>query len=223
MRINVGIRRRLAPLMDGNRRKIELMNILLMSMPGTPIIYYGDEIGMGDNIFLGDRNGVRTPMQWNGSWNSGFSEADVAALYHPVVVDPPHGYHNVNVMAAERSDGSLLRWMRRLIDVRKRSKAFGRGTLEFLQTNNRRVLAFLRQHEDETVLVACNLARSAEHAELDLRRFQGCVPVEMWSGRPFPAVGARPYFLTFGTHGYYWFRLTSAEHPADGEGGGGSA
>jgi maltose alpha-D-glucosyltransferase/alpha-amylase len=218
MRINVGIRRRLATLMDGNRRKIELMNILLMSMPGTPIVYYGDEIGMGDNIFLGDRNGVRTPMQWNGSWNSGFSEADAAALYHPVIVDPPYGYHNVNVMAAERSDGSLLRWTRRLIDVRKRSKAFGRGTLEFLQTNNRRVLAFLRRYEGETVLVTCNLARSAEHAELDLRRFAGCVPVEMWSGRPFPAVGELPYFLTFGTHGYYWFRLTSAEQDAAGAG-----
>jgi maltose alpha-D-glucosyltransferase / alpha-amylase len=214
MRINVGIRRRLAPLMDNNRRKIELMNTMLMSMPGTPIIYYGDEIGMGDNVFLGDRNGVRTPMQWNGSWNSGFSEADSAALYHPVVVDPPYGYHNINVLASERTEASLLRWMRRLIDVRKRSKAFGRGSLEFLPAENRKVLVYLRRHEADTVLIACNLAKSAEHVELDLSRFAGCVPVEMWSGRPFPPVGDLPYFLTFNPYGYYWFRLSRAEEVA---------
>ncbi|MDF1504661.1 maltose alpha-D-glucosyltransferase [Roseisolibacter sp. H3M3-2] len=213
MRINVGIRRRLAPLMGGARRKIELMNTLLMSMPGTPIVYYGDEIGMGDNVFLGDRNGVRTPMQWNGSWNSGFSEADQAALYSPPIVDPPYGYQGVNVMAAERSDASLLRWMRRLIAVRKTSHAFGRGRIEFLHPANRRILVFLREYEGETVLVACNLSWTSEPVELDLSRFEGYTPVEMWSDRPFPTIGSLPYLLTFGPHGYYWFRLT---RPSDG-------
>jgi maltose alpha-D-glucosyltransferase/alpha-amylase len=211
MRINVGIRRRLAPLMDNGRRRIELMNTMLMSMPGTPILYYGDEIGMGDNIFLGDRNGVRTPMQWNGSWNSGFSEADSQALYSPLIVDPPYGYQGVNVMAQERTATSLLRWMRRLIAVRKKSRAFGRGRIEFLQPENRKALVFLREYEDEIVLVACNLGRSAEPVELDLSRFEGYVPVELWSDRPFPAIGALPYFLTFGPYGYYWFRLTKPE------------
>jgi maltose alpha-D-glucosyltransferase/alpha-amylase len=208
MRINVGIRRRLAPLMDNARRRIELMNTLLMSMPGTPIIYYGDEIGMGDNVFLGDRNGVRTPMQWNGSWNSGFSEADSAALYAPLIVDPPYGYQGVNVMASERTGSSLLRWMRRLIAVRKSSRAFGRGRIEFLHPENRKILVFLREYEGDTVLVACNLSESAEPVELDLRRFAGCTPIEMWNDRPFPAIGELPYFLTFGPHAYYWFRLS---------------
>ncbi len=209
-RINVGIRHRLAPLMDGDRRRIELMNTLLMSMPGTPILYYGDEIGMGDNVFLGDRNGVRTPMQWNGSWNAGFSEADAAALYSPIIVDPPYGYQGVNVMASERTDSSLLRWMRRLIAVRRSSRAFGRGRLEFVPTDNKKILVFLRQYEGDTVLVACNLGRSAESAELDLARFRDCRPIELWSGRPFPAMGELPYVLTFGPYGYYWFRLESA-------------
>jgi maltose alpha-D-glucosyltransferase/alpha-amylase len=211
MRINVGIRRRLAPLLDNGRRRIELMNALLMSMPGTPIVYYGDEIGMGDNVYLGDRNGVRTPMQWNGSWNSGFSEADAAALYSPIVVDPPYGYQAVNVMAQERTNTSLLRWMRRLIKVRHTSRAFGRGSIEFLLPPNQRILAFLRSYEDELILVACNLAGSAEPAEFDLSRFAGRVPIEMWSGRPFPRIGELPYFLTFGPYAYYWFRLAPAE------------
>jgi maltose alpha-D-glucosyltransferase/alpha-amylase len=214
MRINVGIRRRLAPLMDNGRRRIELMNTLLMSMPGTPIVYYGDEIGMGDNVFLGDRNGVRTPMQWNGSWNSGFSEADSAALYSPLVVDPPYGYQGVNVMASERTDSSLLRWMRRLIAVRKTSRAFGRGRIEFLHPANRRILVFLREYEEDTVLVACNLSGTAEAVELDLGRFAGRTPMEMWSDRPFPAIGELPYLLTFGPHGYFWFRLTRPESSA---------
>jgi maltose alpha-D-glucosyltransferase/alpha-amylase len=211
MRINVGIRRRLAPLMDNGRRRIELMNMLLMSMPGTPILYYGDEIAMGDNIFLGDRNGVRTPMQWNGSWNAGFSEADAAALYAPLIIDPPYGYQGVNVMAQERTETSLLRWMRRLIAVRKKSQAFGRGRIEFLHPDNRKVLAFLRQHENDTILVACNLARSAEPAQLDLSAYAGWTPIELWSDRPFPQIGEHPYVLTFGPYDYYWFRL---ERPA---------
>ena len=216
MRINVGIRRRLAPLMGNDRRKIELLNTLLMSMPGTPIVYYGDEIGMGDNVFLGDRNGVRTPMQWNGSWNSGFSEADAQALYSPIIVDPPYGYTGVNVIAQERTEASLLRWMRRLIAVRRTTCAFGRGTLEFLHPANRRILAFLRRHEEDTILVVCNLSNGAEPAELDLARFDGWVPREMWSERPFPTIGTRPYMLTFGPYGYYWFRLERPAAPTAG-------
>jgi maltose alpha-D-glucosyltransferase/alpha-amylase len=211
MRINVGIRRRLAPLMDNGRRRIELMNVLLMSMPGTPIIYYGDEIGMGDNVYLGDRNGVRTPMQWNASWNAGFSDADSAALYSPVVVDQPYGYQGVNVKAQERTNTSLLRWMRRIIRVRNTSRAFGRGSMEFLGVENHRVLAFLRRYEGDTILIACNLANSSEPAELDLREFNGWKPVEMWSDRPFPLIGELPYFLTFAPFGYYWFRLEKPE------------
>ncbi len=207
MRINVGIRRRLAPLMDNGRRQIELMNALLMSMPGTPILYYGDEIGMGDNVFLGDRNGVRTPMQWNVSWNAGFSEADAAALYSPVIVDPPYGFQAVNVNASERTQTSLLRWVRRLIAVRRQSQAFGRGTIEFLSPENRKILVYLREYGDETILCAFNLSSGAEPAELDLTRFAGRVPVEMWSDRRFPTIGELPYLLTFAPHTFYWFRL----------------
>jgi maltose alpha-D-glucosyltransferase/alpha-amylase len=214
MRINVGIRRRLAPLMDNDRRRIELLDTLLMSMPGTPIVYYGDEIGMGDNVFLGDRNGVRTPMQWNGSWNSGFSEADAAALYSPIIVDAPYGYQAVNVTAQERSEASLLRWTRRLVAVRKKSQAFGRGRLTFLSADNPRVLAFLREYGEDRILIACNLAKSAEPATLDLGRFAGCTPVEMWSDQPFPRIGELPYQLTFGPYGYFWFRLTGACGPS---------
>ena len=212
MRINVGIRRRLAPLMGGDRRRVELMNVMLFTLPGTPIVYYGDEIGMGDNVFLGDRNGVRTPMQWNGSWNSGFSEADAAALYHPLIIDAPYGFSAVNVMAQERSQASPLRWMRRAIAARRSSRVFGRGTIEFLGPENRRVLAFLREYEGETALVVCNLSRGNEWAELDLSRFAGRVPVDLLSRRPFPAVSAeRPYVLTFAPYGYYAFRLETAE------------
>src|SRR3712207_1046739 len=207
MRINVGIRRRLAPLMDNGRRQIEMMNALLMSMPGTPIIYYGDEIGMGDNVYLGDRNGVRTPMQWNASWNAGFSEADSAALYSPIIVDPPYGYQGINVVAAERTQTSLLRWMRRLIHVRKQYRAFGRGTFEVLHPSNRKALVYLRQYEDETILCVNNLSRYAQAVELDLRRFNGNVPIELWSLAPFPAIGEWPYLLTLGPHTFFWFRL----------------
>jgi maltose alpha-D-glucosyltransferase/alpha-amylase len=214
MRINLGIRRRLAPLMENGRRQMELMNALLMSMPGTPIVYYGDEIGMGDNIYLGDRNGVRTPMQWSDDKNAGFSEGDNAALYSPVIVDPPYGYHSINVEAQERTPTSLLRWMRRLIGVRKAQKAFGRGTQEFLHPTNRRVLVFLRRHENEVVLCVNNLSRYAQPVELDLSEFSGLVPVELWSCEPFPTIGDLPYFFTMAPHGFLWFRLVRPEDVA---------
>ena len=211
MRINVGIRRRLAPLMDNGRRQIEIMNALLMSMPGTPIIYYGDEIGMGDNVYLGDRNGVRTPMQWSTDRNAGFSDADSAALYSPLIVDPPYGYQGINVTAQERTSTSLLRWMRRLIAVRREFKAFGRGTWEPLHPDNRRVLVFLRRYKDELILCVNNLSRFAQYVELDLREFQGMVPLELYSKNTFPPVGELPYLLTMGPHNFLWFRLMAPE------------
>jgi maltose alpha-D-glucosyltransferase / alpha-amylase len=211
MRINVGIRRRLAPLMDNGRRQMELMNALLMSMPGTPIIYYGDEIGMGDNVYLGDRNGVRTPMQWTPDRNAGFSEADSAALYAPVIVDAPYGYQGVNVAAQERTATSLLRWMRRLIAVRRRFKAFGRGTWEPLEAHNRRVLVFLRRYEEETILCVNNLSRFAQYVELDLTEFKGGTPIELWSNSPFPPVGELPYLFTLGPHNFLWFQLVTKD------------
>ncbi len=214
MRINLGIRRRLAPLMENGRRQMELMNALLMSMPGTPVVYYGDEIGMGDNIYLGDRNGVRTPMQWSDDKNAGFSEADAAALYSPVIVDPPYGYHTINVEAQERTPTSLLRWMRRLIGVRKAQKAFGRGTQEFLHPANKRVLVFLRRYQSEVVLCVNNLSRYAQPVELDLREFSGQVPVELWSCEPFPPIGDLPYFFTMAPHGFLWFRIVPPEDVA---------
>jgi maltose alpha-D-glucosyltransferase / alpha-amylase len=216
MRINIGIRRRLAPLMDNGRRQMELMNALLMSMPGTPIIYYGDEIGMGDNVFLGDRNGVRTPMHWNASWNAGFSEADAAALYSPLIVDPPYSYQGINVVAQERTQTSLLRWMRRLIRVRKQYRAFGRGTFELLNPANKKVIVYLRRYEDELVLCVSNLSRYAQALELDLRRFNGYVPIELWSDAPFPAIGELPYLLTLGPHTFFWFRLAQPQTHAGG-------
>jgi maltose alpha-D-glucosyltransferase/alpha-amylase len=211
MRINVGIRRRLSPLMESGRRQIELMNALLMSMPGTPIIYYGDEIGMGDNIYLGDRNGVRTPMQWSSDRNAGFSEADTAALFAPLIVDPPYGYHTVNVVAQERVPTSLLRWMRRLIAVRQEFKAFGRGTWEPVDAANRRVLVFLRRYKDETILCVNNLSRFAQYVELDLREFHGMMPLELWSKNCFPPIGELPYLLTLGPHNFLWFRILPPE------------
>ncbi|MBA3559852.1 MAG: maltose alpha-D-glucosyltransferase [Gemmatimonadaceae bacterium] len=207
MRINVGIRRRLAPLLDNGRRQIELMNALLLSMPGTPIIYYGDEIGMGDNVFLGDRNGVRTPMQWSGSWNAGFSDADSAALYFPLIVDAPYGYQGVNVHAQERTQTSLLRWMRRIIKVRKEYKAFGRGVFEMLLPENRKVLVYLRELENETILCVNNLSRFVQPVEIALDRFCEWTPVELFGKTEFPKIGDKPYFVTLGPHAFFWFEL----------------
>ena len=208
MRINVGIRRRLAPLVDNSRRRLELLNSLLFSMRGTPVIYYGDEIGMGDNVYLGDRNGVRTPMQWTGDRNAGFSKADVHALYAPVVADPVYGYQAVNVEAQQRIPGSLLNWMKRLIRIRRAHPVFGRGTLEFLNPDNRRVVAYLREHEGVSVLCVANLSRFAQYVELDMRRFGGRVPVELIGRVHFPSIGELPYLLTLGPHDFFWFELT---------------
>jgi maltose alpha-D-glucosyltransferase/alpha-amylase len=210
-KLNIGIRRRLAPLLDNGRDEIELMTAVLFSLPGSPIIYYGDEIGMGDNVYLGDRNGVRTPMQWSTDRNAGFSDADNAALYSPVIVDPPYGFQGINVVAQERTSTSLLRWMRRLIAVRREFKAFGRGTWEPLHPDNRRVLVFLRRYKDELILCVNNLSRFAQYVELDLREFRGMVPVELYSKNSFPPVGDLPYLLTMGPHNFLWFRLMPAE------------
>jgi maltose alpha-D-glucosyltransferase/alpha-amylase len=209
MRVNAGIRRRLAPMMENDRPRMELLNSLLMSMPGTPIVYYGDEIGMGDNIFLGDRNAVRTPMQWTSDRNAGFSRAEPARLYLPPTMDPVYGYESVNVEAQSRSAGSLLNWMKRIITVRKAHKVFSRGTLEFLHPGNRKILAYLREYEDESILCVANLSRSAQPVELDLARFRGRVPVELLGGTSFPPLGNRPYMLTLPGHSFYWFRLTT--------------
>ena len=214
-RINLGIRRRLAPLVDNSRRRIELLNALLLSMPGTPVIYYGDEIGMGDNVYLGDRNGVRTPMQWTPDRNAGFSRADAAALYSPVIMDPVYGYQAVNVEAQERIPGSLLHFTRRIISMRRRYPVFGRGSLEFLHPDNRHVLAYLREHEGVTVLCVVNLSRYSQYAELDLSRYEGRVPVEIMGRVRFPAIGQLPYLLTFGPHAFYWFELTDGADGAE--------
>ena len=206
-RINLGIRRRLAPLLSNDRDQIELMNILLFSLPGTPVIYYGDEIGMGDNFYLGDRNGVRTPMQWNYGKNAGFSEANPQSLYLPVIIDPEYHYEALNVETQERNPASLLWWMKRAIAVRRRHRAFSRGSLEFLYPANPKILAFLRVYGEEVMLVAVNLSRFAQAAELDLPRYAGSVPEELFSRTRFPALRAAPYLLTFGPYGCYVFRL----------------
>ena len=206
-RINVGIRRRLAPLLDGDRRRIELMNGLLMSLPGSPIIYYGDEIGMGDNVYLGDRNGVRTPMQWNGGWNAGFSSADPERLAQPLISNPLFGYQIVNVESQKRSEHSLLNWMRRLITVRQSTRVFSRGSTVFLKASNHRVLAFFRALGKERVLVVCNLSSTAQAVELDLSSLAGAVPIEMFGKSLFPRIGTLPYLLTMGPYAFYWFRL----------------
>jgi maltose alpha-D-glucosyltransferase/alpha-amylase len=206
-RINLGIRRRLAPLLDGDRRRIELLNGMLMSLPGSPIIYYGDEIGMGDNIYLGDRNGVRTPMQWNGGWNGGFSSADPERLAFALISNPVYGYQAVNVLAQERSPHSLLNWTKRLIRVRKSTKVFSRGDITFLTPRNHRVLAYLRTYLGEQVLVINNLAGSVQAVELDLRALAGSIPVEMFGNSLFPRIGELPYLLTLGPYDFYWFKL----------------
>jgi maltose alpha-D-glucosyltransferase/alpha-amylase len=206
-RLNLGIRRRLAPLLDGDRRRVELMNGLLMSLPGSPIIYYGDEIGMGDNVYLGDRNGVRTPMQWNGGWNSGFSTADPERLAQPLISNPLYGYQAVNVESQRRSDHSLLNWMRHLIRVRRSSRVFGRGGIAFLRPANHRVLAYTRSLDGETVLVVNNLSTTAQVVELDLRHLAGAIPIEMFGHSLFPRIGELPYMLTLGPYDFYWFKL----------------
>jgi maltose alpha-D-glucosyltransferase/alpha-amylase len=206
-RINLGIRRRLAPLLGNDRRRIELMKALLVSLPGTPIIYYGDEIGMGDNFYLGDRNGVRTPMQWSSDRNAGFSRANPQRLYLPVIIDPEYHYEAVNVEAQQGNPHSLLHWTKRLIALRKRHRSFGRGAIEFLHPSNHKVLAFIRSHEDEQILVVANLSRFVEYVELDLSAYRGMVAVELFGGKPFPPIGDLPYLLTLGPHGFYWFRL----------------
>ncbi len=214
-RINVGIRRRLAPLLGNDRRLIEMMNGLLFSLPGTPVIYYGDEIGMGDNIYLGDRNGVRTPMQWDSDRNAGFSSANPQRLYLPVVIDPEYHAQAVNVAAQDENPNSLLWWMRRLVALRNRYHAFARGSLEILLPDNRKVLAFLRRYEDETILVVVNLSRFTQAVELDLSDYLGTVPVELFGSTKFPPVGDLPYFVTLGGHGFYWFALEPRDSAED--------
>jgi maltose alpha-D-glucosyltransferase / alpha-amylase len=206
-RINLGIRRRLAPLVEGDRRRIELMSGLLMSLPGSPILYYGDEIGMGDNVYLGDRNSVRTPMQWNGGVNAGFSSADPERLWLPLISNAVYGYQAVNVESQERNSTSLLNWTRRLIEVRRFTKAFGRGSIEFLKPDNHRVLAFTRTLGRDTVLVVSNLAGTAQVVELDLARLAGAIPIEMFGSSIFPRIGREPYIMMMGAYDFYWFRL----------------
>ncbi len=213
-RINLGIRHRLAPLLGNDRRRIELMNALLFSLPGTPVIYYGDEIGMGDNIYLGDRNGVRTPMQWSSDRNAGFSRANPQRLYLPIIIDPEYHYESINVEAQRSNLHSLLLWMRRLVALRKRHAAFGRGAIDFLSPHNSKVLAFVRRHETERILVVANLSRFVQYVELDLRDYAGVAPVELFGQNSFPPIGTLPYLLTLGPHAFYWFDLA----PGTGDG-----
>jgi maltose alpha-D-glucosyltransferase / alpha-amylase len=208
-RLNLGIRRRLTPLVERDRRRVELLNFLLLAMPGTPIIYYGDEIGMGDNIHLGDRNGVRTPMQWSPDRNGGFSRADPAALMLPPIMDPLYGYEAVNVESQSRDPHSLLNWMRRMLAVRQQHRALGRGSLHFLFPKNRKILAYLREYAGETILCVANLSRSAQAVELDLSEYSGRVPIELNNGSPFPPIGQLTYLLTLPPYGFYWFLLAA--------------
>jgi maltose alpha-D-glucosyltransferase/alpha-amylase len=210
-RVNLGIRRRLVPLL-GSRRKVELLNAILLSLPGTPVLYYGDEIGMGDNVYLGDRNGVRTPMQWSADRNAGFSRTNPQRLFLPPITDPEYHYEAINVEAQQANPSSLLWWMKRLMGLRKQSQVFGRGDVQFLRPENSRVLAYVRSYEDDRVLVVANLSRFTQFVELDLSSYQGMVPVEMFGQTEFPSIGTSPYFLTLGPHAFYWFRLMS--HPA---------
>lgn len=215
MRLNLGIRRRLAPLLENNRLRIELLNSLLFSFPGTPILYYGDEIGMGDNLQLGDRNGVRTPMQWDNSLNAGFSKADPERLYSPVIDDPVYGYQAVNVKEQLENPASLLRWMRKMIGLRKLFRVFGRGTFRILPTTNRKVLAYLRQFQDQTVLCVANISRSAQPVLLDLNEYEGRTPIEILGYVPFPKIGRDPYVLTLSPYAFLWFELQAAPAASD--------
>jgi maltose alpha-D-glucosyltransferase/alpha-amylase len=207
MRLNLGIRRRLAPLLDNDRRRIELMNGMLMSLPGTPIIYYGDEIGMGDNIYLGDRNGVRTPMQWSGGWNGGFSAADPERLYSPSILNPVYGFQAVNVLSQKRTSHSLLSWMQHILGIRRSSPVFGSGSIEFLYPANHRILAYVRKLGKEAILIVNNLSSAAQSVELDMRRYKGHILIEMFGRNIFPRIGDLPYLLTMGPYQFYWFRL----------------
>ncbi|HET7420331.1 MAG TPA: maltose alpha-D-glucosyltransferase [Candidatus Dormibacteraeota bacterium] len=213
-RLNLGIRRRLAPLLGNDRRRIELMNGLLFSLPGTPVLYYGDEIGMGDNIFLGDRNGVRTPMQWSADRNAGFSRANRQRLYLPVITDPEYHYETVNVEAQQGNPHSIFSWTKRLIALRKRHRAFGRGTLELLRPENRKVLAYVRRYESEQILCVANLSRFLQAVELDLSPWKGLVPVELFSSNEMPVIADNPYFLTLGPHAFYWFSMQPRAAPS---------
>ena len=213
MRLNVGIRRRLAPLMENSRRRIELMNSLIFSMPGTPIVYYGDEIAMGDNVYLGDRNGVRTPMQWSSDRNAGFSRCDPARLYAPLIMDSVYGYESINVESQERSPFSLLNWMKRMIALRKQYQVFGRGSIEFIQTANRKVFVYARRFGQEVVLCVANLSRTVQPAEVPLGAFAGLTPVELLGQTEFPRIGDTPYFLTLAPYGFYWFQLKEVVVP----------
>ena len=212
MKLNLGIRRRLAPLLDNARPDVELLHAIMFSLPGSPVLYYGDEVAMGDNIFLGDRDGVRTPMQWTSDRNGGFSRADFHQLYLPPLMDPVYGFQAVNVEAQLRQPNSWLRWLHRMIALRKDHPVFGLGTYEALRPDNPRIFAHVRQYEDDTVLCVHNLARSAQAAELDLSRWQGHVPEEMFGRTRFPRIGERPYLLTFAPRGFFWFQLRKDEN-----------
>ncbi len=207
MRINIGIRRRLFPLMDKNRRAIELAHSLLLTLPGSPILYYGDEIGMGDNFYLGDRSGVRTPMQWNDNRNAGFSEADPGRLCAPLILDPGYNYQGTNVEAQSRTSSSFLNWLRLVLAIRKRYPVFGRGEIEFLYPENQHVLAYLREHDGTVVMAVNNLSRFSQFVELDLRHYAGWRPIDLFGDINFPLIGELPYLITLGPHGFYWFRL----------------
>jgi maltose alpha-D-glucosyltransferase/alpha-amylase len=207
MKLNLGIRRRLAPLLENSTNQMELFHAMLLSLPGTPIVYYGDEIGMGDNIYLGDRDGVRTPMHWNVDRNAGFSRADFAQLYLPVLLDPVYGYQAVNVEAEMRDQNSFLHWFRRLLAVRKQHPVFGLGSFESCHPNNAAIFAYLRRYEDDIVLCINNLSSRAQAAELDLSSYGGMYPVELLGRERFPRIGELPYLLTFGPHAFYWFQL----------------
>lgn len=210
MRLNLGIRRRLAPLMDNGRRRIELLHALLFSLPGSPFLYYGDEIGMGDNIYLGDRDGVRTPMQWAADRNAAFSKADFAKLYFPIIMDPVYGYQSVNVEAQQRYNTSLLNWVREMIHLRKRHPEFGRGSMSLIKPNNRKIFAFTRNYLDHVVLCVFNLSQFAQPVELELDQYRSWTPVEMMGGTEFPAISAAPYQLALAPRGFYWFLM---RHP----------
>jgi maltose alpha-D-glucosyltransferase/alpha-amylase len=211
MKLNLGIRRRLAPLLDNGQDEIQLLHAILFSLPGSPVLYYGDEIGMGDNVYLGDRDGVRTPMQWSGDRNAGFSRADWAQLYLQPLMDPVYGFQAVNVEAQLRTPNSLLRWMQRFIALRKEHPVFGLGTYKPLPGDNTRIFSHIRTWEDDIVLCVHNLARSAQAVQLDLSEYDGMVPVEMLGRTAFPPIGELPYLLTLAPRGFFWFQLRQEE------------